>query len=114
MLATNKCHLLNETKTELINIWSSQFTFPPQSVNNSLIQPKHFIKNLGFILYTNLNYDRHITNICKLSNLHIYLYIYKIHSIRKCITKKSCSILINSLIISRIDYCNRVFTRCVF
>ena len=94
--------LLNETKTELINISHSQSTFPPLSVNNSLIHPKPFIKNLGFIFDTNLNYDRHISNICKISNLHIY----KIRSIRKFITKKSCSILINSLIFSRLDYCN--------
>ena len=86
--------LLNETKTELINISHSQSTFPPLPVNNYLIQP--FIKNLGFIFDTNLNYDRHISN----------LHIYKIRSIRKFITKKSCSILINSLIFSRLDYCN--------
>ena len=92
--------LLNETKTELINISHSQSTFPPLPVNNSLIQP--FIKNLGFIFDTNLNYDRHISNLYKLSNLHIY----KIRSIRKFITKQSCSILINSLIFSRLDYCN--------
>ena len=67
--------LLNETKTELINISHSQSTFPPLSVNNSLIQPKPFIKTLGFIFDTNLNYDRHISNLCKISNLHIYIYI---------------------------------------
>ena len=92
--------LLNETKTELINILHYQSTFPPVSVNKSLIQP--FITNIGFIFDTNLNYNRHIYNICKLSNLHIY----KIRSIRKCITKTSCSIIINLLICSRLDYCN--------
>ena len=92
--------LLNETKTELIHISHSQSTFPPWSVINSLIQP--FIKNIGSIFNTNLNYDRHISNLCKLSNLHIY----KIHSIRKYITKKSCSILINSFIFSRLEYCD--------
>ena len=96
--------LLNETKTELITISHSQSTFPPLSVNNSLIQPKPFITNLGFIFDTNLNYYRHISNLCKLSNLHIY----KIRSIRKFITTKSCSILINSLIFSRLDYCNSI------
>ena len=61
---------LNETKTELINISHSQSTFPPLFVNNSLFQPKPFITNLGFIFDTNLNYDRHISNLCKISNLH--------------------------------------------
>ena len=46
--------LLNETKTELTIISHSQSTFPPLSVNNSLIQPKPFITNLGFIFDTNL------------------------------------------------------------
>ena len=65
----------------------SQSTFP-------------FITNLGFIFDTNFNYDMHISNIFKL------FILYKISSIRKLITKKSCSILINSHICSGLDYCN--------
>ena len=98
------CLLLNETKTVLINISHSQSTFPPMSVNNYLIQPKPFINNLGFIFDTKLNYDRNIYLIGKLYNSHIY----KIRSIRKCITNKSCSIFISSLIYSRCDYYNYI------
>ena len=47
-LLTN-CPLLNETRIEHINNSHSQSICPPLSVNNTLIQPKPFIKNLGFI-----------------------------------------------------------------
>ena len=75
----------------IINISHSQSIFPPLYENNSLIQTKPFITNLGFIFNTNLNYDMHISNIGNLFNLYIYIYIYiyiKICSIRKCITTK--------------------------
>ena len=46
-------------------MYHSQSTFPPLPVINYLIQPKPYINNVGFILNTNLNYDRNLSNICK-------------------------------------------------
>ena len=65
--------LLNETKTELIDISHFQYTLTPLSVNNTLIYPKPFITNLRFIFDTNLNYDKNIYIIYV--NYLIYIYI---------------------------------------
>ena len=49
-----------------------------------------------------LSFYRHIVNISKAANYHLFI----IRCIRKHITRPLCVVLINSLVISRIDYCS--------
>ena len=86
--------LLNTNKTELINISISPNRFPIVNVDNIQINSKSKVKNLGVIFDEKLSFIPQINSLSKSANLSLY----KIKSIRKLITHKTCEILINSLV----------------
>ena len=61
--------------------------------------------NLGVICDSDLSFSSHIANISKAANYHLF----RIRCIRKHITRPLCAVLINSLVISRIDYCSLLY-----
>ncbi|KAL7875959.1 hypothetical protein AOLI_G00109220, partial [Acnodon oligacanthus] len=95
---------LSPSKTELIFIPAS--TGPHHdlaiSFENSLIVPSVEARSLGVILDGQLSFSTHITNLTRSCR---YL-LYNIHRIRPFLTREAAQVLVQSLVISRLDYCN--------
>ena len=94
--------LLNTSKIDLINIPANSPSFPSFYLDKILISPSNSVINLGVIFDYDISFSSHIANISKAANYHLI----RIRCIRKHITRPLCAVLINSLVISRIDYCS--------
>ena len=62
---------------------------------------------MGVIFDEKLSFIPRINSLYKLANLSLY----KIKSIRKLITHKTCKIIIHSFVFSRLDYVNSLYNR---
>ena len=101
---SNNSLLLNSLKTKvlLINTSPGHHSIPPIIINNHIIEYSNQAKNLGLTLDKKLSYLPHITNISKSIN-------YTLHTIRlsiPSITTELAKLLVTSLILPRLDYCN--------
>ena len=88
---------LNGDKTELLII-GSQFRpnlqFPPVVLNDgSVILPSKYARNIGVTFDSVLNFEYHITDICK----SCYFNIRNIYRIRKFLSTEHTKILVNAL-----------------
>ena len=88
--------LLNTSKTTLLNLSPSLTYFPPFLIDNIVISPSPTAS------YSTLSFISHITAITKSANYHLF----RIRKIRKSITISLTKTLVNSLVLSRIDYCS--------
>ena len=88
--------LINSSKTMLLNISLSNFVFPDIIFDNLKI------KFLGIIVSCNLSQSDHVSYICKSANYHLH----NINIISKYLSIKSIIRLIESLVLSRLDYGN--------
>ena len=87
--------------TQLLNISRTSSVFPYVIIDSITIVPCNNVKNLGFIFDVNLNFSDQIANVCKSTNYQLY----KIRSIRKFLPFRISKMLIESLVMSRINYC---------
>ena len=105
-LLTNK--LLINTKTEFLIIGTRQQLSKVQtdsiSVGESRISSSKEVRNLGTWLDNTLSMS---TQVSKVASSCFY-YIYNIRRVRKYLSREVCETLVNSLITSRLDYCNRL------
>ena len=51
-----------------------------------------------------MNMQKDIAGTCR--SVYMYMYIRKVNSIRRYLTKDATKLLINSTVLSRLDYCN--------
>ena len=101
---SNNSLLLNSLKTKalLINTSPGHHSIPPIIINNHIIEYSNQAKNLGLTLDQKLSYLPHITNISKSINYTLHT----IRLIRPSITTELAKLLVTSLILPRLDYCN--------
>ena len=92
--------LLNTSKTTLLNLSPSPTYFPPFIIDNIVISPSPTASNVGVLFDYTLSFIPHITAITKSVNYHIFI----IRKIRKSITVSLTKTLVNSLVLSCIDY----------
>ena len=98
---------LNPKKTEFIIIGDRQAResfinkFPTQLLGNS-ISPTDTVKNLGVIFDSGNTFTSHITNMCRA----YYYHLKDLRCIRKFPSVDTAALLANSMISSRLDYCN--------
>ena len=99
----NKLYL-KKKKSELLNVPAHTliYFFLVVKIYNLIIIPIDQIKCLGIVINNSYNLKSHITNISKKSNYQLM----NICKIRKFITIKLYTQLINSLAFSQIDYCS--------
>ncbi len=103
-LSANKL-LLNEQKTDVIELTSANMTESVEiKVGGQAIQAKTCVRNLGVHLDDTLSMYDHAKEICKTA----YFHLHCIRKIRPCLTLDTCKMLIQSLVISRLDNCNAV------
>ena len=88
-------------KTQLLNISRKSLVCPSVIIDSITIVPCNNVKNLGFIFDDNLHFSDPIANVCKSTNYQLY----KIRSIRIFLPFRISKILIESLVMSRINYC---------
>ena len=98
-----KCSEAYRGKTEFI-IFSAHIT-PSLCIEESVINPSESINILDVTLDNRLTMQKHITNTCQPS----YMHIRKIDSIRRYLSEQATLTLINSPVLIRLDYCNSLY-----
>ena len=73
-------------------------------VDKDKIDVSEYVKILGVTFDNRMTLQKHITNICRSVNIHIR----KINSIRRYLSNTAVRTLVQSLVITRLDYCNSV------
>ena len=69
------------------------------------IQPKNEVRDLGLLLGRNLAMTSHITSLVRTS----FAILRQLTSVSRSLTQVATRHLVQSLILSRIDYCNVAF-----
>ena len=98
---------LNSEKTEFTIIGDRQAresimqTFSTTFLGNS-ISPTNEVENLGVTFDSGNTFASHITKVCRAC----YYHLTDLRCIRKFLSVETAALLANSMINSRIDYCN--------
>ena len=114
----NSCHIrrwmitnklkINDSKTEFIVFRSLQLKCDLSglsvNVGESMITQSSKVRDLGVIFDQFLNFDDHITAICRST----YFHIINIGKIRNLLSYDACSTIIYALSSCRLDYCNSI------
>ncbi|KAI4889608.1 hypothetical protein NFI96_014629 [Prochilodus magdalenae] len=99
---------LNPSKTELLFIPNT--TGPHHDLTilfgNSLIAPTEDARSLGVILDGQLSFSAHIANLTRSCRF----LLYTIWRIRPFLSQEATQLLVQSLVISSLDYCNLLLT----
>ena len=98
--------LVNTFKTVLLNVSRVYANCPPAIIAGRVIHPYTSVCNLGVIFDSTLSFDAPINSISKSANFHLR----RIGHIRKYCSKRITKLLINDLVLSRIDYCGSLFS----
>ncbi|KAK3508056.1 hypothetical protein QTP70_011852 [Hemibagrus guttatus] len=95
---------LNPSKTELLIIPGDPS--PAQdlaiSLTNSMISPSATARNLGVTMDNQLSFSSHVTNVTRSCRF----LLYNSRRIRPFLSTQATQVLVQSLVISRLDYCN--------
>ena len=75
--------------------------FPVKLLDND-ISPSDSVRNLGVIFDSDFSFHKHISNICK----SCFYHIRDLRRIRRHLPLSTAKTISNSLISSRLDYCN--------
>ena len=108
-LSTNKLKL-NPDKTELIVFGSKSpreklnHSFPVNILSN-IISPVDAVRNLGVWFNSDFSFSCHVMKVCKVCFAHIR----DLKRLRGHLTHEAALMAANSLVESRLDYCNSLF-----
>jgi hypothetical protein len=100
---------VNPTKTEYLLIGTSQqrskIITSSLMFQNTPLYPTASARNLGITFENDLSLNKHISSVCQSSFFHIR----SLRQIRSSLSLSSAILLANSLVSSRLDYCNSLF-----
>ena len=100
---------VNPSKTEYLLIGTrqqrSKVTSSSISFQSNNILPSASCRNLGVIFDSELSLKKHISTVCQTS----YFQLRQLRQIRSVLDIKSAKLLANSLVSSRLDYCNSLY-----
>src|SRR6218665_504045 len=101
-----KCH-----KTELI--WFDRRTKVDDNTTKHLyldpqcsIPPSDVVRDLGVLLDCKLNMTQHVSSTARTCFFHLR----RIRQVRRCFDETCLRIIVQALVISRLDYCNSVLS----
>ena len=102
---------LNDGKTVIIVIRGnlrnvSVANFGVMSFGDTQLVPCETAKNLGVVLDSSLSFSSHIDSIVKTCNFHIR----NLYMIKDFVNRNNLVTLVHSLIVSKMDYCNSLFS----
>jgi hypothetical protein len=97
--------IINDKKTEFI-VFGSQvqlkkFTARQLLVGDESIKPCEVVRNLGVLFDSNMKMDKHVVNICGMA----FAQLKSISRIRRGIDERTCRLMVDSLVLSRVEYC---------
>src|SRR6218665_2935534 len=101
-----KCH-----KTELI--WFDRRSRVVDNTTKHLnldpqcsIPPSDVVRDLGVLLDCKLNMTQHVSSTAR----RCFFHLLRIRQVRRCLDETCRRILVQALVISRLDYCNSVLS----
>jgi hypothetical protein len=104
---------LNADKTELIVFAPKQTSKHMVDISNisinvgdSTAQSKTCVRNLGAMFDSNMDMELQVNSVCRAA----YAQLRKIGHIRRYLTNDATKSLVNSLVTSRLDYCNALLS----
>ena len=99
---------INENKTDFIIFSTTPHKLRKHTlqVGTNIIGLSETVKILGVTFDDSMTLKQHISNICRSS----YMQLRKINSIRQYLTTNAVKTLVQSVVISRLDYCNSTYT----
>ena len=96
---------LNSDKTELLNVLSPRHLLRhgrlALNIDGYFIRPSQCVRVLGVILDEHLSMANQISSVIKSCNFHLR----NIGKVRKYLTTGACKTAVQSLVVSRMDYC---------
>ena len=92
---------LNDKKTEVV-IFRKETIGKQLRIGKSAISSRSAVTSLGCILDSKLNMSQHVSRVCKSANY----YLHCIGKIRNFISMDVCKLLVHTLVMVRLDYCN--------
>ena len=99
----------NPSKTEYLLIGTTQqrskIAFSTITFQNTTLSPTDSARNLGFMFDSQLSHEKQIASVCRTSFHHIR----QLRQIRSSLDTSSAIVLANSLVSSRLDYCNSLY-----
>ena len=107
-MASNRL-TVNPPKTDVL--WCSTSQPPPDtslSPAGTTVQPSLGVRNLGVLFDVDLALTAHINQL----TARCYSSLRRIKSCRRALSRSASVTLINSLIVSRLDYCNSLLAGC--
>ena len=93
--------LLIGTPQQRLKLLDSSIIFRGNTITQS-----ESARNLGVVLDSNLNFDCHISSICRSS----FFFVRQLRQLRSSLDFDSAVILANSIVHSKLDYCNALFS----
>ncbi|XDV33545.1 hypothetical protein PO909_003925 [Leuciscus waleckii] len=100
---------LNTDKTEILLIGPKSILSKSPSltlnIDGSPVHSTPVVKNLGILLDSSLSFDPHIRSLTKTAFFHLR----NIARLQPFLSVSDAQILVNSFIMSRLDYCNSLF-----
>ena len=101
-MAANKLKC-NAEKTEVIVFTPKNKTVNVTiKIDNVEMKTSDCVRNLGVLDDRHMTLEQHVTKLCRAANYQLK----RIGSIRRYLTCDATKSLVNSLVVSRIDYCN--------
>ena len=103
--------LLNPSKTEFLLIGTKQqrlkfSDLTNLSLSNDIIPVSSSARNLGFIFYSDMSFSDQINSVSNACHFHIR----DIRRIRHLLSLSAATALANSLVSSKLDYCNSLYS----
>ena len=83
-------------------IFGKDTTEKQLQIGKSVISSRFAATSLGCILDSKLNMSQHVSRVCKSANY----YLHCIRKIRNFISMDVCKLLVHTLVMERLDYCN--------
>jgi len=107
-MASNRL-VVNPAKTDVLWCSSSQPSpDKPLSPAGTTVQPSASVRNLGVLFDTDLSLTAHVNQL----TARCYSSLRRIKTCRRALIRSASVILVNSFIVSKLDYCNSLLAGC--
>jgi len=107
-MASNRL-MLNHQMTDLL--WCSRGGSQAASelvLDGSPVQPSSHVRDLGVQFDDDLSLKKHVDQLTG----RCYSQLRRIRSCRRDMTRESAKTVVNSLVVSKVDYCNSLLAAC--